>query len=140
MASCKVWRIGMVAVTLSATSWAAAGTASPAGAEPAGEPVLCTYTMSDPQVVDVSGTPMVSATLAPAACTGTAKPTFSQVCLSTRDSVGWCAELPGYTTARVYFSPYTPGTSYTAKGRGCATQLQPPTEFCSSVGPRTVTL
>ena len=36
-----------------------------AGADPEERRVLCNYTMSDPQVVDVSGTQMVTATITP---------------------------------------------------------------------------
>jgi hypothetical protein len=105
-----------------------------------GEPILCNFTMSDPYVTDLSGVQMVTATTTPAACTGTAKPTSSQVCLSTADSIGRCSELPGYTAAQAYLSPYRPGVAYTVTGRGCAAVTTPPTYICTTLGPRTVTL
>ncbi|HNM85607.1 MAG: hypothetical protein U0Q20_00065 [Mycobacterium sp.] len=116
------------------------GGAAPAAAEPT--PVMCDFTLSPPSVVDVSGTPMVTASITPGACTGVAKPTFTQVCLSAAGSstAGRCAELPGYNAARVYLSPYVPGVAYTARGRGCAAQTSPPAPICTTVGPTTVTL
>ncbi len=116
------------------------GNVVPAAADP--EPVMCNFSVSSPSVVDVSGTPKVMAEITVGACTGVAKPTFTQVCLSAADSstAGRCAELPGYNAARVYLSPYRPGTAYTARGRGCAAQTNPPAPICTTVGPTTVTL
>ena len=105
-----------------------------------GTAALCNYTLSDPYVIDVSGTQMVTATLIPAACTREAIPTSSQVCLSTPGTAGRCAELPGYTDVHVYLGPYQPGVTYTAKGRGCAAQTNPPMPICTTVGPTTATL
>jgi hypothetical protein len=133
-------RLAIVTVALTGVCGIAVGTGVIAGADPADDPALCHYTMSDPHVVDVSGTQMVTAMLTPAACTGNAKPSFSQVCVSSGESAGTCADVPGYATAHAYLSPYVPGRSYTAKGRGCASQAIPPAAFCSSLGPRTVTL
>lgn len=116
----------------------AVGSPALAGAEP--DSVLCQYALSDPHVVDVSGTKMVTATVTPGECTGDVKPISTQVCVTTGASAGRCAELPGYGTAYVYFSPYTPGLTYTARGRGCASQARPPQTICSSVGPTSATL
>jgi hypothetical protein len=128
-------------VVLAVTATAALTTAPGlAGAAPEGDGVLCSYTMSDPHVVDVSGTQMVSATLTPSGCSDSAKPINSQVCLTTANNAGRCAELPGYATAHTYLSPYVPGQSYTATGRGCAARTQTPAVVCSSVGPQTATL
>lgn len=104
--------------------------------------VMCNFTLSEPTVIDVSGVPMVTASVVPAACTGTAKPTSTQVCLSAAGSstAGRCAELPGFTDVHVYLSPYQPGVAYTATGRGCAAQSVPPAPICTTVGPTTVTL
>jgi hypothetical protein len=118
-------------------AFACAGVAS---ADPGNGTMSCSYTMSDPHVVDVSGTTMVAATLTPSGCSGTAKPISSQVCVSTTGT-SRCAELPGYTTAHAYLSPYIPGATYTATGRGCASVPTPyPQPLCSSLGPRSVTL
>ena len=133
-----MFRVAIVAAVL-AGALTTAGGAAVAGADP-GDPVLCNFTMSDPHVVDLSGTQMVTATLTPTACTGSAIPSFSQVCLSTPGTAGRCAELPGYTDAHVYLGPYQPGMTYTAKGRGCAAQTIPPAPVCTTVGPKSATL
>ena len=96
--------------------------------------------MTDPAVVDVNGVAMVMSTLAPAACTGRAAPNSAQVCLSAPGSAGRCAVRHGNLTAEVYLSPYVPGTTYTALGRGCATMTNPPQAICTTVGPRSITL
>jgi len=113
--------------------------AGQASADPQTGGVNCNYTMTGPHVVDVSGTPMVAAVLTPAGCAGSAEPYTSQVCLTTPGLVGRCAELPGYTEARVYLSPYVPGKTYTATGRGCSS-AQWSAPACTSVGPRSATL
>ncbi len=133
-------RAGVVALSVLGLFGGALGVAAVGSAEPAADPILCQYTMSDPQVVEVSGTKMVNASLTPSGCNGTAEPTSSQVCLSTGSLAGRCAELPGYAKAQVYLSPYVPGQSYTVRGRGCANQAQPPLAFCTTLGPKTVTL
>ncbi|HEX5143014.1 MAG TPA: hypothetical protein VFW21_04010 [Mycobacterium sp.] len=136
-------RVG-VAVSAAIAVWGSAAVcllaAQAATADTGGSSTLCNYTMSDPAVVDVNGVPMVHATIEPSGCTGSAKPTFLQVCLSTPQTVGRCTELPGQATAHAYLSPYIPGTSYTVKGRGCAAVSVPPEGICSTLGPRSVTL
>ncbi len=133
-------RAGLVAMAVVGMLGGALGAAAVGTAEPAADPILCQYTMSEPRVVEVSGTKMVNASLSPSGCNGTAEPTSAQVCVSTAGSAGRCAELPGYGTAQVYLSPYVPGQSYTVRGRGCADQAQPPLAFCTTLGPTTVTL
>lgn len=108
---------------------------------PAEVPAACNYALSAPTVVEVSGTPMVTATLTPADCTGTANPKSSQVCVATVGaSPGRCVLTSGYQTAQVYLSPYTPGTTYVAKGSGCAGLATPSSSICTSVGPKSATL
>ena len=133
-----LFRVAFLTVALTGALSATAVT-GPASAAP-GDPVLCNFTLSEPTVVEVSGVPMVSAQVTPAACTGTAKPTSTQVCLTKPGSAGRCAELPGYNEARVYLSPYQPGVTYTATGRGCAAQTNPPVPMCSTLGPKSATL
>ncbi len=119
----------------------ALGMCAPAGADP-DEPGICNFALSEPTVTQVSGVPMVTASLTPGACTGMAKPTFTQVCLSAAGSstAGRCAEVPGYNTARVYLSPYQPGVAYTARGRGCGARAIPPEPICTTVGPTSASL
>ena len=133
-----LFRVAFMTVALTGAVSAAMAT-GPASAAPA-DPVLCDFTLSEPTVVQVSGVPMVAATVTPAACTGTAKPTSTQVCLTSPGSAGRCAELPGYNEAHVYLSPYRPGVSYTATGRGCAAQTNPPVPMCTTLGPKSATL
>ncbi|OBF11421.1 hypothetical protein A5727_20810 [Mycobacterium sp. ACS4331] len=129
-------------MVITAVLGTAAGFVAVASAAPEADPVLCQYTLSEPRVVDVSGTAMVNASLTPSGCTGSAEPNATQVCVSVAGSstAGKCAELPGYGTAQVYLSPYVPGQTYTVRGRGCANQAQPPLYFCSTLGPKSATL
>ena len=108
-----------------------------AGAAPGA--IDCDYTLSAPYVVDVAGTPMVTATLSPAACPSTIV-TVLQACVSTPGKVGRCDNTSGNTSAQVYLAPYVPGLAYTARGRGCSAVAVPPTSICSSLGPTTAVL
>jgi hypothetical protein len=101
----------------------------------------CAFTLSQPQVADQSGTPVVTATVAPAAC-NRAEPMLQVVCLEMvgRSAAPLCVQADGPSTARVYFAPFTPGATYTATGRGCANAGNPTTTYCRSVGPATATL
>ncbi|MET0698174.1 MAG: hypothetical protein ABWY93_00805 [Mycobacterium sp.] len=128
-------RFAMVVATLVAV-FSSGGAAAIANAAPDGGSIRCNFTLSAPSVVTLSGTQMVTATVSPADCTGTANPKSSQVCISTFDSVGRCELANGYETAQVYFAPYLPGTKYVAKGFGCAGLSTPSTAICSSVGPK----
>ncbi|CAN5226306.1 hypothetical protein BH09ACT8_BH09ACT8_24580 [soil metagenome] len=131
-------RLAVVPVALGVALGGAVAVASPAPGE---VPAACNFTLSSPSVVEVSGTPMVTATLTPAACEGTANPKSSQVCVATTGaSPGKCELANGYETAQVYLSPYIPGTSYVAKGSGCAGLATPSAAICSSVGPKSATL
>jgi len=115
-----------------------AGTAA-AHAEPAPP---CTFTLSAPVVVPDSGAAVVAATLAPVGCESSAEPDYSVACLQiTGDSATTCMPSRGRDAARVLYSPYTPGVSYTATGRGCARWVgQPPAQLCQHLGPNSVTL
>jgi hypothetical protein len=140
-----MWRMGQTAAVVACVLGTAAGglgTASTAVAEPATDPILCQYRMSDPEVVDVSGTPMVFAWIEPGACTGVAEPIETEVCLNVEGgaTAGKCTQRTGPVRTTVYLSPYEPGKSYTVRGRGCANQTQPPLFFCSTLGPKTATL
>jgi hypothetical protein len=111
---------------------------APAAAGPA-ETIACQFTLSAPYVVDVNGTPMVTATVSHAACPS-AVPMLAEACLSTPGKVGRCDQVNGNITAQVYLSPYVPGVNYTARGRGCAAVPTPPTSICSSLGPTSALL
>src|SRR5215207_4797752 len=99
----------------------------PAGASPSAPP--CSFTLSPPQVVQLSGTNVVTATLSPAACDQ------SDTYLSVA-----CVQLQGILPAQVHFAPYRPGATYVSTGRGCSSKGNPPQPFCRPAGPLTATL
>jgi hypothetical protein len=132
-------RVGLVAVAITGAMTTMLGVAPWAAAEQ-DDAMRCDYTMTDPVVVDVNGAAMVTSSLDPAACTGDVHPIFAQVCVAAPGSAGRCSELSGYASPKVYVSPYVPGTTYTAWGRGCATTTNPSQPICTTLGPRSVTL
>jgi hypothetical protein len=117
-----------------------AGTADVAHAEPS-PPTACSYTLSPPQVVQLSGTNVVTATLSPAACERS-EPYLSVACVQLQGSDGppKCQQGEGNLTAQVYYAPYRPGATYIATGRGCALTGNPPLPVCQPTGPYTATL
>ena len=118
---------------------AVAGTAAVAGASPS--PPTCSYTLSPPQVVSLSGTNVVTATMSPAACDrATAYLTVACVQLQGSDGPGQCQQANGILTAQVFYQPYRHGGTYVSTGRGCATTGNPPQPVCQSTGPLTATL
>ncbi len=115
-----------------------AGTTAVAVADP---PTTCTYDLSPPQVVDVSGTQMVTATLSPGAC-DRSNAYLSVACVQMEGSPGppKCEQNNGVLTAQVFFAPYRPGATYVSTGRGCANTGNPPQPVCTPVGPVSVTM
>jgi hypothetical protein len=112
-----------------------------AAAEPTPAPSPCAYRLSPPQVVGVSGTSMVTATLSVAGCDA-ATTYLSVVCIQVEggSGPGSCGENNGILTAQVYFTPYQPGATYVSTGRGCATTGNPPQPTCQPLGPKSATL
>ena len=95
-----------------------------AGAEPSPSP--CSYRLSPPQVVQLSGTNAVTATLSPASCDrSVAYLTVACVQLQGSDGPGQCQQQNGILTAQVFYQPYRPGATYIATGRGCANTGNP---------------
>jgi hypothetical protein len=126
-------------VVTAAVGLALAGIAPVASAEPS-QP-SCEYTLSPPQIVQLSGTNVVTATLSPAACDrSNAYLTVACVQLQGSDGPGQCAQQNGNLTAQVFYQPYRPGATYVATGRGCATTGNPPQPVCRPMGPLTATL
>jgi hypothetical protein len=126
-------------VLTSAVTLALAGTAAIAHAAPAPPP--CSYTLSPPQVVELSGTNVVTATLSPAGCNqSTAYVTVACVQLQGSDGPGQCQQQNGILTAQVFYHPYRPGATYVATGRGCANTGNPPQPVCQPMGPLAATL
>jgi hypothetical protein len=101
----------------------------------------CVYTLSQPQVVQVSGVLMVTATLTPYPCTGSINPNSMTVCITPESTpaAGKCgfSAVPDYAEV---FVPYKPGTAYVTKGTGCGSVYTTQGSICSSVGPHTTTL
>lgn len=127
-------------MVLAAVALTLPGTAGQASAEPGG-PTACSYTLSPPHVVQVSGTSMVTATVSPAAC-DQAESQLSVACVQLQGGEGppKCQQGNGILTAQVYFAPYRPGATYIATGRGCALTGNPPQSVCQTTGPYTETL
>jgi hypothetical protein len=126
-------------VLTAAVALALAGTAAVAHAEPSPPP--CAYTLTPPQVVQLSGTNVVTATLTPAACDQS--DTYLLVAcvqLQGSDGPGQCAQGQGILPAQVFYQPYRPGATYTSTGRGCSLTGNPPQPVCSPTGPLTTTL
>ena len=118
---------------------ALAGTAAVAGASPSPPP--CAYTLSPPQVVQLSGTNVVTAKLTPAACDRSDSYLLvACIQLQGSDGPGQCTQGEGILPAQVYYQPYRPGATYIATGRGCSSTGNPPQPVCSPAGPLAATL
>jgi hypothetical protein len=124
-------------ILVAAATLPVAATAAVATAEP---PPTCTYNLSPPQVVAVSGTDMVTATLSPGACERS-NVYLSVACVQLQGSPQppKCEQNNGVLTAQVFYAPYRPGATYVSTGRGCANTGNPPQPVCTPVGPVTAT-
>jgi hypothetical protein len=101
-----------------------AGSAAMACAEPSTP--ACSYRLSPPQVVQLSGTNAVTATLSPAACDhSVAYLTVACGQLQGSDGPGECQQQNGILTAQVFYQPYRPEATYIATGTGCANTGNP---------------
>ena len=116
-----------------------AGSAAMACAEPSTP--ACSYRLSPPQVVQLSGTNAVTATLSPAACDrSVAYLTVARGQLQSSDGPGECQQQNGILTAQVFYQPYRPEATYIATGTGCANTGNPRQPVCQPMGPLTATL
>lgn len=148
----KVLRALSVAPMILVTSIIAVGSAGvtnaapPAGAD-AGS---CSWVLTPPRVVQVSGASMVLATVNAGPCTMDAVPNDSVVCLSIKgeDSQGQCGHRAGSYPALIY-RPYRPGATYIVTGQGCADVFEDPVthsttgpvkKLCQAIGPTEFTL
>jgi hypothetical protein len=115
--------------------------ASGAHADPPPPPgTLCSFTLSPPQVVQVSGKDMVTATLTPDGCAGAFRPYLSVVCVQGGSTPNTCTQARETDTAQVY-APYQPGATYTSSGRGVGTLFNDMAEpNWQLVGPLTAAL
>lgn len=133
-----------VVVSCSTTALAGFTFAAPASANPPGDDGAepsCNYTLSTPQVVEVSGTSMVRATLTPYPCTGAINPNSLTVCLSPQGSPSapTCGFSAVPSNAQV-LTPYKPGTTYTTTGTGCGSVYTTQGSICTTLGPVETTL
>ncbi len=124
---------------LAATALVLGSTSAVASAQPVESP--CSYNLTPPTVLNLSGTDVVTATINPGACDGAN--TISMVaCIQMPGSSGpgQCAKSNGIVAAQVFFQPYHPGTTYTSTGRGCAAKGNPAQKYCQERGPIAATL
>lgn len=119
-------------------------------APPEGASGSCSWVLTPPQVVKVSSTSMVLATVKPGPCPMDAVPNDSVVCLSIKgeDSQGQCGHQAGSAPALIYY-PYRPGATYVVTGQGCADVFENPVDhsttgpvskICQAIGPASFTL
>jgi len=125
-------------ITFIAVHPAAVAHASPSDDEGTGE---CSFILTPPKVVQLSGLHLVVATLRPGPCTMHASPNLSVVCISVSGSgsPGECASKNGQEPAEVRF-PYQPGWTYVVRAQGCASLFEPPYTLCQNFGPSNTTL
>jgi hypothetical protein len=134
----RAFNILWVAVTVALTGIAGA---SGAYAQPPPNPGPCGFTLSPPQVVNVSGVDKVTATLTPAGCAAPWRPKYGVACLNVQGGVARCTQSRGPETAHVFYEPYQPGTTYESTGRGCGAVFDFTTDpNCQVVGPFAATL
>jgi hypothetical protein len=128
-------RILVLGAVISAAMTGVAG-GSVARAEP---PPPCGYVLSAPEVVDVNGVPMVTATVAPATCF--AVPFQSVACLQEGNKGAQCTQAHGADVAQVYV-PYHPGATYSSSGRAISSWNAQwnPTPDWQLLGPYVATL
>lgn len=105
--------------------------ASISSAAPTDDSGQCTFAITPPTVLPVSGVNYVFATMRPGPCTLEANPYQSTVCLSIEgeESNGQCTTKSGPDPAVLYFT-YRPGATYIEKGQGCAGLTRPPYTLC----------
>jgi hypothetical protein len=117
------------------------GVAPVASAEP---PPPCAFTLSPPEVVQVDGVSMVTASVVIGNCVvPPAGPTLSVACmqLQAANAPTQCAQAHGTDAAQVFYGPYQPGATYISTGRGCPSWLgQSTAPLCQLLGPQTATL
>jgi hypothetical protein len=132
----------VVTVFWLASTFAISGIAVAGGAHatPPPPPTFCDYALSVPEVVQVSGASMVTATLTPVQCGAPFRPYASVVCIQGAEAATQCTQARESATAQV-FMPYHPGATYTSSGRGLGTVFNDMSEpNWQIVGPLTAVL
>lgn len=99
-------------------------------------PNYCHYWLSEPfRVRLAAGNSVVSATITPLYCFGTAFPTSSRVCVSPTGGAGNCNSGFGWNRAQAFVGPWQSG-SFSSTGNGCAAAANPPSSMCKPGGPK----
>jgi hypothetical protein len=126
-------------VALTAALTGLGGATVVAQAEP---PPPCYFTLSAPQLIQVSGATVVTATLTPDKCDFPGTPVRSVACLQVQGEMDTrCMQSTATDTAQVYYAPYRPGATYVSTGRGCGGWVnRPPAPRCDMLGPYTARL
>lgn len=102
----------------------------------AASPNHCYYWLSSPFRVNLaSGNSVVSATLTPLYCVGTAFPTTNRVCVSPTGGAGNCASNSGWSRSQAFVGPWR-NAQFSSTGNGCAAAANPPSSICKSAGPK----
>ena len=136
-------------VAMSLVGFGSAGVTNASPSDGAGSE-SCSWVLTPPQVVQVSSTHMVLASVKPGPCTMDALPNESVVCLSIQgeNSGGQCTHKAGTDPALIYY-PYRPGATYVVTGQGCADLFENPvnhsttgpvTKICQTIGPTSFSL
>jgi|GEM_PF-5412540 len=113
-------------------------TARPVGAQPDEE--SCTFTSTAPQLITLpGGATAVTATAAASACSGSAQPAMTTVCLSGGASAGNCKTAYGWDTAQVFLTVTQMSGIFTAKANGCWRVTMHVTTECSPPPPLSAT-
>lgn len=135
----KMIRLVMAMWATSSLALAGVVGASAAQAEP-WPPSPCGFSITAPQVVQVGGVNKVTATVTSTVCGIAASPYRSVACVELQGQPGGSC-MQGADTAQVYFEPYTPGATYSSRGRGCGIIVPTlPADNCQILGPVTATL
>ena len=101
----------------------------------------CSFTLTPPSVVTVSGLDMVTAIMSPGACTGLIQPNSYTVCVEMLGSgTPQCKFTPAFDAVQVFFAPYRSGATYASTARECGNVYPLGEQSCSSQGPINKTL
>jgi hypothetical protein len=128
----------VVAVMVIGLDGATAHAAPPPDPGPAAS---CSFKLTPPSVVNVSGVDMVTAIMSPGECTGVIQPNSYTVCVEMLGSgTPQCKFTPVYDAVQVFFAPYRSGAAYASTARECGNVFPMGEQSCSSQGPYSRTL
>ena len=106
-----------------------------------GPAASCSFKLTTPSVVNVSGLDMVTAIMSPGECTGLIQLNSFTVCVEMLGSgTPQCKFTPVYDAVQVFFAPYRSGAAYASTARVCGNVFPSAEQSCSSQGPYSKTL